>query len=233
MIVDELNEIMLDTVMEQPEAKTIVPLVEDDADATVPAVQSTMDDSTTAFQVVDVDQTLPAPANGNTSDETVVIVEAATAPVEVADSSVVVIDQTDENTTALETPPVVIDNSDSNGVDSGTARDLVPDDQAPAAVFDDEAADEGAESPRPAAQDEAPVVVRQSVVEVIAEEPFPAFVDADANTSTDPIIEVVEETTDTVETAVGEAPVEPTIEPIREEIRETDVVAEPTSEAGA
>jgi hypothetical protein len=84
MIVDELNEIMLDTVTEQPEAKTIVPLV-DDANATVPAVQSTMDDSTTAFQAVDVDQTLPAPANGNTSDETVVIVEAATAPAEIAD----------------------------------------------------------------------------------------------------------------------------------------------------
>jgi hypothetical protein len=44
-----------------------------------------MDDSTTAFQAVDVDQTLPAPANGNTSDETVVIVEAATAPAEIAD----------------------------------------------------------------------------------------------------------------------------------------------------
>jgi hypothetical protein len=118
-------------------------------------------------------------------------------------------------------------------MDSSTSLDLVPDEQAPAAVIDDEAADEGAESPRPAAQNEAPVVVRDTVVEVIAEEPVPAFVDADANTSTDPIIEVVEETTDTVETAVGEAPVEPTIEPISEEIRETDVVADPTSEAGA
>jgi hypothetical protein len=109
----------------------------------------------------------------------------------------------------------------------------VPDEQAPAAVIDDEAADEGAESPRPAAQDEAPVEGREPVVEVIAEEPIPAFVDADANTSIDPTLEVVEETTDTVETAVGEAPVEPTIESIREEIREMDVGADPTSEAGA
>jgi hypothetical protein len=109
----------------------------------------------------------------------------------------------------------------------------VPDEQAPAAVNDDEAADEGAESPRPAAQDEASVVVQETVAEVIAEEPVPAFVDADANTSIDPTIEIVEGTTDTVETAVGEAPVEPTIERIREEIRETDVLADPTPEAGA